>query len=97
MNPLGTAPLCARPDTSCDAEDPFIWLDADGHYHALMHSLANPGSSIAGGKGACACVRVCVRACARVRACVRVCMCACVHACMCACVHTYDGWVDAIG
>lgn len=45
------APLCARPDSSCNAEDPFIWLDSDGHYHALLHSLANPGSSIAGGKG----------------------------------------------
>jgi hypothetical protein len=24
------APLCANPDTSCNAEDPFIWLDDTG-------------------------------------------------------------------
>ena len=45
------APLCARRDKSCDAEDPFIWVDAQGHYHTLLHSLAPPGSSMKGGMG----------------------------------------------
>ena len=38
-----SAPLCGRPDGTCNNEDPFVWQDTRGNLHLLMHSLGPNG------------------------------------------------------